>query len=1360
MACLGPAKANCLLDTGAQVSTITEAFYCEHLLPLGQPILDTTNWMKITAANGTVIPYVGYIELDVVLMGHTIPKVGFLVVKDPQDEEDLVEKQRRPGIIGSNILQRLHQQLNSEFGASYLDSVTPEWQAVLLLFDETSSSPGSPDVDDLPTDGRLGSVRVAGKQPVKIPAWSVKVIQGTTRVLDGDYCGLIEQDIEFYSNLPRNVMLIRSYSPVKQGSVSLCLLNYGDEDVWLQPKVKLANVYSVDEVSSIGGDCVYQTDDHEILVTLEKMQVSDPDEDTGWKSAEELIEALDVDTSDFTPDQLQKLKEMLLKHQKVFSRGDHDLGYSDTVKHTIPTTDDKPIKLPHRRLSPHMQPAVRDYLEKWMKAGVVRESKSPFASQAVVVEKKDGTLRICVDYRLLNKKTVKDAFPLPRIDEALDSLHGAKIFSSIDLAQGYLQCAMDEKDIHKTAFRAGSSGLYEFVRMPFGVCNGPATFSRLMMAVLGDQNFHSLLLYLDDILVFAKDNDQMLERLDLVFTRLELHGLKIKPSKTHLFRPSVKYLGHMVSEHGVAPDPEKIQAVADWKQPDSESKLKSFLGLASYYRRFVKGFAQIAAPLNALLSGNSKKNKKKKRTVVDRDQPFSVKWTENCTHAFEKLKSCLTSPPVLGYPDFSLPFVVETDASTSGLGGVLSQKQGERTVVIAYASRGLRPAEKNYAAIKLEFLAIKWCVTEKFREYLLGGQFTILTDNNPLSYLQTSKLSAADLRWASELAAFNFDIKYRSGKKNRAADALSRKPEELLMSVIQGTVLPSELMMMIQQEIVVQEEVKVAQINSQDCKIESMVLPGIPTEKLVELQKSDVLWSRCFVWMEDGLPSKSQLKKQPSVVRKLVKKWHQIKLVQGVLYRVIQEDGIEVMQVLLPASLKQEVLLGLHDRAGHQGIERTTALVRSRCFWPTLAKDVVDHVKKCERCMLSKDVHPKMKPKMGSLLASRPLEILAIDFLKLDKSSDGREDVLTLTDVFSKFAKAIPTRNQKAITVAKVLVQDWFANFGVPRRLHSDQGSHFEAAVISELCKMYGIERSSTAPYSPNQNGQCERYNRTLINLLRSLPAEKKRKWPLYIGELTYAYNATPHSTTGYSPHFLLFGVEPRLPIDNVLGTEDGGTISADEWLAGHHIRLNKVLEKTVRRLEKEALSRQEFVNKKRSELPIPIGGRVFLRVLGRKERAKIQDVWDPIPYKVIERNRNIYKVQPADGYGEIKERHRKDLLDTKELVEFFPDQPTIDDEPDVQVQDDIPDDVISHEDISDDSSDSDSSAESVSEPVVLRRSKRVTAGKHSNPHNLPKSAIQEVKSTPQSFKEFTDAVNTLGETLARVMQEAYMKNT
>ena len=270
---------------------------------------------------------------------------------------------------------------------------------------------------------------------------------------------------------------------------------------------------------------------------------------------------LEADLSDLDSAQQNAVKKFVSQHCKVFACGD-ELGYTDLIKHTIPTTDDRPVRLPHRRILPNLQPEVKEHLQKWVKQGVIEPSKSSYASQAVLVRKKCGGLRICMDYRLLNSRTRKDAYPLPRIDESLEALKGARFISSLDLIQGYLQCAMDESDAHKTAFRVGTGGLYQFNRMPFGLCNSQSTFQRLMDTCFGDQVFEILLLFLDDILVYASTVEEMIERLDL-FTRLENYGLKLKPQKCFLFKRLICYLGHVVSADGIATDPDKINISSD-----------------------------------------------------------------------------------------------------------------------------------------------------------------------------------------------------------------------------------------------------------------------------------------------------------------------------------------------------------------------------------------------------------------------------------------------------------------------------------------------------------------------------------------------------------------------------------------------------------------------------------------------------------------------------------------------------------------------------------------------------------------------------------------------------------------------------
>lgn len=311
---------------------------------------------------------------------------------------------------------------------------------------------------------------------------------------------------------------------------------------------------------------------------------------------------------------------------------------------------------------------------------------------------------------------------------------------------------------------------------------------------------------------------------------------------------------------------------------------------------------------------------------------------------------------------------------------------------------------------------------------------------------------------------------------------------------------------------------------------------------------------------------------------------------------------------ILPSSLKERVLEELHDNLGHQGVDRTLSLCRSRVFWPGMSAEVERYCRHCHRCLVAK-TKPKVRPTMGSILAQRPQEVVAIDFTVLEKSSNGFENVLVITDVFTKFSQAIPTRDQKARTVAEVLVKDWFVRYGVPRRLHSDQGRCFEADIIKELSNMYGIRRSRTTPYHPTGNGQAERFNRTMHNLLRTLANDQKRRWNQHLSELIFAYNVTPHATTGYTPFFLFFGREPQLPVDHLLRpqSEDDTSACLDEWVSNHHKQVEDALERATRNLEKEARRRQDAHRPSKSGVDLEVGQRVLLRQQAWKGRHKIQ---------------------------------------------------------------------------------------------------------------------------------------------------------
>lgn len=620
--------------------------------------------------------------------------------------------------------------------------------------------------------------------------------------------------------------------------------------------------------------------------------------------------------------------------------------------------------------------------------------------------------------------------------------------------------------------------------------------------------------------------------------------------------------------------------------------------------------------------------------------------------SFEQLKDKLTSAPILGFADFTQPFIVETDASQHGLGAVLYQQQDNTKRVIAYASRRLRQAEKNdrnYSSMKLELLALKWAVAEKFRGYLLGSKFVVLTDNNPLCHLKTAKLGAIEQRWVAQLSVFDFEVKYRPGCSNAAADALSRQefagePETdsdadfdncigVCNLMRRGTVLDPKLATKGLECCRVRQIRAVESVSDENTKQgNTPTLPGYTREELVGFQASDPTLKefRTF-WDRGRKPSSKERAALSTPVKKLLKQWNFLQLRKDLLYRVIKDPCHgEVWQLMVPVGLKDQVLECVHNNMGHQGIERTVNLLRGRCFWVGLYEDVESWVKNCERCILTKMPQPKIQAPVQAFLASRPLEVVAIDFTVLEAASDGRENVLVVTDVFTKFTQAYPTRDQKADTTAKVLLREWFMKYGVPERLHSDQGRNFESEVIAELCKLYGVKKTRTTPYRPQGNAQCERYNRTLHDLLRTLPPEKKRRWPEHLPELVYAYNVTPHSTTGYSPFYLLFGVQPHLPVDAVLGRECRADHKQD-WLSVHQERLRQAHERAREYSEQKAAERVALQNEKVYCPPIGMGQLVFLRhrPLGRN---KIQDAWSPTVYRVVDIQGTTHAVEPLEG--------------------------------------------------------------------------------------------------------------------------------
>lgn len=1340
MVIIGGVRVPCLLDTGSMVSTVSEQFFFKHF----SNQLHSCNWLQLKAANGLDIPYLGYAEVDIEVFGKTIPKKGILVVKETPS---LQSKKSVPGVLGMNVINECYDLLFSQHGASLfslpcVQQAPREWHQALQFCHDVPPLAGP----------SAGIARARGRYSIYLPGGTLKLVAATC----SQQFAAQPRSILFepFSNtvLPAGLLAVPAVVQVVKGTVYIPVVNVSSMDVRVPLRCALGTLKSVQIVSLPVGvveiPFSVEVGDVQATVNLQHGQ---------FDKVNQLIQS--VDLSALTGLEQSKVVALLTKYQSVFSTHEGDLGCTTLITHEIPLTDEVPVRQRYRRIPPVEYDAVKAHINQLLESQVIRESCSPYASPIVLVKKKDGALRLCVDYRLLNRKTRRDAFPLPRIEESLDALSGARWFSTLDLASGYNQVSVEEKDKCKTAF-CTPFGLYEFNRMPFGLCNAPSTFQRLMERMFGSQHFQTLLLYLDDVIVFSSSIDEHLERLDKVLSRLHQEGLKVKLEKCCFFKSEVKYLGHVISNKGVSTDPEKIAVVADWARPRDISALRSFLGFASYYRRFVKGFSVIAAPLYRLIGelGGNKDKKTGHRAIHSA-------WTEACENSFNELKVCLTTTPVLAYANFSLPFVLEVDASQSGLGAVLSQEQDGKIRPLAYASRTLSRAEKkmpNYSSMKLEFLALKWAMAEMFREYLLGHKCIVWTDNNPLSHLSTAKLGAAELRWAAELEAFDYVIRYRSGRANTNADSLSRQyyseGTALVDQVLPGTSVPTSLGQVLDQ----------TQISAFQSEVS--VLPAYSVNDLAVFQQADpVIKAFLYFWQRKQRPNHAERKELSKPVLELVRQWDRLVERDRILYRTTwrPDGGEEVLQILLPERLQREVLHQLHQGHGHQGVERTTELVRSRCYWPSMYTAIKKWCQQCERCTLAKPAHLVGKAPMGHLIAARPNQLLAIDFTFLERSRDGREQVLVMTDVFSKFTQAVPTGDQRACTVADILVKEWFYRFGVPARIHSDQGRSFEGALIQQLCDLYGIKKTRTTPYHPQGNGQCERFNRTLHGLLCTLPQSAKTDWPNYLPQLLFSYNTTIHQTTGECPHFLMFGQEPNLPVDFLLGrvTEPApGTVM--DWIEEHQERLQVAFDGARERIRGAARLRKERHDQKSCSSPLEVGQLVYLKNCGIRGRNKIQDVWSSTKYQVIRapaQGEVVYSIAPVDNLTRVKQVHRTMLKPAPEGLVLRPctrtrfESPQLDsimEEKDDNDQywvrvpqssavpaealvpppspliDILPSvDVLQYDDSESSSQNQVTRELSVTirgtpniEENSLRRSTRETAGRHSNPHHLPRA--------------------------------------
>lgn len=858
--------------------------------------------------------------------------------------------------------------------------------------------------------------------------------------------------------------------------------------------------------------------------------------------------SFDLSSSPLSPSQLASVQALLLDYADIFSRTSDDYGRTDLVQHSIPTGDASPIRQRAYRASPVIRDEIKHQCDRLLKAGVIEPSSSPWSSPVVMVKKKTGGYRFCVDYRRLNKVTCPDSHPLPRIDDTIDALAGNCFFSTMDLSSGYWQVGMHPDDMPKTAFTTGSD-LFHFKVMPMGLRNAPSTFQRLMQLVLRGLHWESVLVYLDDVIVFGRTFEDKLRCLGEVFGRLRTANLKLRPEKCFFFQKKVTFLGHVVSSEGVLPDPGNIAKVRDWPTPRNVTEVRAFLGLASYYRRFVKNFARVAQPLSFL---------------TNKGVPFV--WSEECAQAFNVLKHTLITPPLMAFPIFSQPFFLHTDASNAAVGAVLTQRLNGLEQVIAYASHSLSKTERRWSTYDRELYAIVWAVRH-FKHYLLATPFTIITDHKPLVGLRklpiTHDNSGRRSRWALELDPFDWVIEHKEGAKHANADALSRIPDpeldvaatiqkmDVLAPISSGypvglpsTAPPSPLLSPPSAILSpTQDSIPSSLHSPQECvdfasPCDSSDLCSLLVKdgfRLHQAQRQDPCLQEVISWIRSRQPPpQSSLPSSDLTLRKYHSDLSSFVMQDGLLCRVSDPSSDPpVQRVVIPKSLVPHVLPLLHGSplSGHFGAAKAIEKANKLCYWKGMRRDITDFCTRCVQCQERRNPTPTLKAPLQPIPSSRPFQRIAADLTELPLTANGNRYVLVVMDYFTKYVNLFPLPDQKACTVADCLFDKFVRQHGIPESLHTDQGRQFEAQVIQTLCQRMGIRKTRTTPYHPQSDGMVERFNRTLKRELGKRLSEAGSSWDHILGQVELSYNTTPHSSTGYTPFFLVHGREARLPL-------------------------------------------------------------------------------------------------------------------------------------------------------------------------------------------------------------------------------------
>ncbi|KIH62676.1 integrase core domain protein [Ancylostoma duodenale] len=1155
---LGDNTVTALLDSGASISYMRKST----LTSLVTPVSISPHQLTASTANGSTIQLQGSVALPVRIGTHSILH-RFYIAAD-QDcpaplllGSDFIRNLNEAGLI---ITIDLHNQILS-VGSDNLN---------LVQLNHITLAP-------------TNTYRVRINGDVTLPKRTTNIVPARIDQLSQPRCTtfLIEDNLRPMDDI--YIVGRALVTPEEDGTCLINILNPSYKDIYLPDRMNIAHAYpacaSEVQVHSIQTDiptlfqlprphlmnehCAINSHDGQIPMLQTIPSTITPQStflcnfayippEADWEKHipqlptvvnpnYDIADEVDLSRAALNNAQKEQLRDIIRYHSKAFVGPDGHLGhYKGPIRHRIDLVDNAVI--PTRkiyRVPLEKRQEIERQISEMLEQGIIRESTSPFCAPIVLVKKREAnTWRFTIDFRGLNAITKPQQSILPNIQDIIDLCANQCLYSSLDFQQGFHQIPLEEDHCERTAF-ACFLGAFEYVRMPMGLKGAPATFQRIM------DDFKKYIrarvfIYIDDLIITSETVEEHLVDIDEVLTKIEIIGMKLKASKCEFAKKEITFLGFVLSKDGIRPNPEKTEAIDRYPTPKNVTDVKAFLGMCSFFRRFIHRFAAIAAPLTAL----TKKD-------------ITFKWTPECEEAMTTLKKALTTSPILAAPRLGKPFIIETDSSAKGVAGVLKQEQDHAVRIIAYTSRTLNKHESRYPAIELEALGLVFAV-QKFRPYIDGAKCTVITDHAPLKALLHRKdLTGRLAKYQIILQEFDITILYRPGKKNVLCDTLSRH-------------LPDA-------ENVVNSIIKFPQCDDLFDKImeEQNQCPWIIKYK-ESLSK------------DQDLPELSEYILINDILYKLpTRLYHDPQL-------VLPETS----------SIKNDIIQWAHQSqmgTAHLGIRKTQSAVEKIAIWNRMTRDIAQYVKQCKQCQARKDpsAYRIYEPLHQFEVSTKPWQRVHSDVIgPLPLTLDGNKYILVFVDSFSKYIVAEPLPDQKSNTTAQIFINRFVARFGLPETLVTDQGSNYMSDTFTTLLRNLHIRHRTSTPYHHQSNGQVERANRTIQEQIAIATQQHHDDWDNVLHLIVHAYNSIENSTTKYSPHFLVHGHEPINIFHLALQLPTKKFTNEDDY-ATHITNILKTVYENVKNNIESSQNQQKHhydLRKRSNKKTYKIGERVWIR--------------------------------------------------------------------------------------------------------------------------------------------------------------------